>query len=193
MRQMPLISTVPGMGNERGSVMFIVFLIMATLTVAGIMSTNDAVMEGRVGRNYAINKQCVAAAEASAKEMIQAIDSIFVNSANASDAVEALSNSGWEPYDDYNTNFDFDVEDWRSGTYDAQEKDCDLDALGLINRTEAITVLIDQSTSAMTPGLSPSKVPVHYDYAIYGRAVHAGAGNSEAIVVIGYLREKIDA
>ena len=43
--------------NEAGSLMFVALLIMAALTVAGMMVMDDTSMEDRTARNYAISRQ----------------------------------------------------------------------------------------------------------------------------------------
>jgi len=88
--------------NQNGSIMVIALLIMATLAIAGLMATEDAVIESRVGRNYAIYKQTTSAAESAGKEFIQAIDSIFTDPAviSGSQAVGLLNGETWQPYDD---------------------------------------------------------------------------------------------
>ncbi|MFZ2633286.1 MAG: hypothetical protein WA081_07170 [Desulfosalsimonadaceae bacterium] len=181
--------SIPCIDNENGSLMVIALLIMVTLAIAGLMGTKDAVMEGRVGRNYAIHKQCENAADAAGKEFIQAIDSIFVNAFSSMDAVGDLDNEAWTPYDDYNTTFDFDAAHLRDGTY-AQIKPSNLEGnIPYLTSANAIAVLVDQTTSAMTPGLGGTKLPEYYTYVIYSRAEHAGAGSSEAILMFGYRQE----
>ena len=179
--------------NENGSLMVIALLIMVTLAIAGLMVTKDAVMEGHVGRNYAIHKQCESSAEAAGKEMIQAIESIFIDPANvtAADAIADLAVEGWRPYDDYNTTFDFVADSLRDGTY-VRILTSDLQGdPAYLTTVNAIAVLVDQTTSAMSPGLGGVKVPEYYTYTVYCRAVHAGAGDSESILMIGYRQEKI--
>ncbi|MDA3895189.1 MAG: hypothetical protein PF482_03455 [Desulfobacteraceae bacterium] len=175
--------------NQDGSLMVIALLIMVTLALAGLLVTNDAVMESRVGRNYAIYKQTVSAAEAVGKEFIQAIDTIFENALTAPAAVGVLNGKTWQPEDDYNTTFDFDDADW--GTYNLKTSDLEANNIGYLTSVEAIAVLVDQSSSALTPGLGGTPVPEYYSYIIYCRAVHAGAGNSETILMIGYRQEKV--
>jgi hypothetical protein len=160
---------------------------MATLAIAGLLVTNDAVMEGRIGRNYAIHTQCVASAEAAAKEIMQAIDSTFGNSFTSMGAIGILDGVSWKPEDDYNTTFDFDLDDW--DTY--RTKPGNLNDLEYLTSVGAMAVLVDQTTSSLTPGLSGTKMREFFEYNVYCRAEHAGAGNSEAVLVIGYRQEKI--
>lgn len=174
--------------NERGSLMFVVLLIMAALTIAGVMVTDDAVTESQVGRNYSIHQQSVNVAEGAAKQMIQALDSVFLDAANGSEAIGDLDGNSWEPHDGTNVSFDFDAANWSS--YNVKPSDLQT-ALGHITEAGAIAVLINQNTAAMTPGLGGSKVPEQYDYLIYGRSVHAGAGGSDTILMIGYRQEKL--
>src|SRR6056297_3283853 len=60
--------------NEAGSLMFIALLIMASLTVAGMMVIDDTIMENRIARNYAISRQNMYLAEAGTKEAAQRLD-----------------------------------------------------------------------------------------------------------------------
>jgi Tfp pilus assembly protein PilX len=177
--------------NQDGSLMVMALLIMATLAIAGLLSTNDAVMESRVGRNYAIHKQCVSAAEASGKEFVQTIENVFEDSATASEAVGRLDNEDWTPFDDYNTTFDFDESQWE-GTYAGRLKPSNLEGninIPYIDSANSLAVLVDQTSSTPTYGLGASAVPDFYTYVIYCRSVHAGAGNSEAILMIGYRQK----
>ncbi len=175
-------------GKEDGSLSFIALLIMVTLAVAGLMVTNDAFMESKVGRNYAIHKQCVSSAEAAGKEFIQAIDSIFLNSdVSSSQAIADLSKKPWNPYDNYNAVFVFDEDNW--GTYHSNNKTKPTiveSSIGYLESANAIAVLVNQTTSVMNPGLGGAKVPECFSYVFYCRAVHLGAENSEAILMIGY-------
>ncbi len=174
--------------HQKGSMCLIVLLIMATLAIAGLMVTQDAVTESQVGRNYVIHKQVTTAAEAAGKEYIQAIDSVFrVPGTTAPDAIAIINAQDWAPHDDYNANFSFVRTQW--DTYNI--KTSDVEAAGFLESAEAIAVLVGQTSSAMSPGLAGAKVPVYYTYVIYCRAVHAGAGTSEAILMIGYRQEKI--
>jgi len=178
--------------NQDGSLMVIALLIMVTLALAGLLVTNDAVMEGRVGRNYAIHKQTVSAAEAAGKEFIQAIDTVFENALTAPAAVGVLNGKAWKPEDDYNTTFDFDAESMRDGTYmQIKTSDLEINNIGYLTSVEAIAVLVDQSSATLNPGLGGTPVPEYYSYVIYCRAVHAGAENSEAILMLGYRQEKV--
>ena len=179
--------------NQDGSLMIVALLIMTSLAIAGLMITDDAVRESRVGRNYAIYKQSINAAEAAGKEVIQAIDSIFSDPAviHGPQAIAILNAEAWQPYDDYNSTFDFDDVSMRDGTY-TQIKTSNLEgAIGYLTSNEAIAVLVHQTTSSMTVGLGGTKVPEYYTYVIYCRSVHAGAGNSEAMLMIGYRQEKV--
>ncbi len=175
--------------NQKGSLCLIVLLIMATLAIAGLMVTQDAVTESQIGRNYIIYKQCMMAAEAAGKEFIQAIDSIFQDSLNGSEAIAALATvpGGWTPHDGYNTTFGFDENQW--STYNI--KTSNVGNAGFLENAEAVAVLVHQTSSAMTPGLGGSKVPEFYTYTIFCRAVHARAGDSETILMIGYRQKKI--
>lgn len=60
--------------NQKGSLMFVVLLIMVALAVAGLMAVEDTVIENQIARNHAINKQNLYLAEAAAKEAAQALD-----------------------------------------------------------------------------------------------------------------------
>lgn len=60
--------------NETGSLMFVALLIMAALTVAGMMVMDDTIMENRIARNYAISRQNMYLAEAGTKEAAQSLD-----------------------------------------------------------------------------------------------------------------------
>lgn len=176
-------------GNQQGSIMVIALLIMATLAVAGLLVTNDAVTESQVGRNYAIQKQTVSAAEGAAKELIQAIDNLFQDALTSQQAVGDFNDQTWRPYDDYNRDFDFDPESLRDGTYN-QVKLSNLEGnIGYLANAGAIAVLVDQTTAIMDPSLGGMKVPEHFVYVIYSRALHEGAGNAEAILMIGYRQE----
>ena len=178
---------LPKIDNQDGSFMIVALLIMTTLAIAGLMVTNDALIESRVSRNYAIHKQCVMSAEAAAKEVMQGIDSIFENEDTSLEAIEFLDGIAWKPYDDYNTSFDFSLGQW--STYNV--KPCVLSDLTYLTSVGAIAVLEDQTTSGITPGLGTSRMREHFEYDIYCRAEHAGAPNSEAVLVIGYRQEKI--
>ncbi len=168
-------------GNEDGSISVMALFIMLTLAIAGLMVTNDAVMESQVGRNYGIHKQCMAGAEAAGKEIIQAIDSVFSNSGSMH-PIAALNTQGWRPHDGYNTTFTFDQNQW--GTY--RFKDTNVESnIAYLSQAEAIAVLID-APSVLNPGLGGSNAPQYYTYTIYCRAEHAGAGNSQAILMMGY-------
>jgi hypothetical protein len=173
--------------------MVIALLIMVTLAIAGLLVTNDAVMEGRVGRNYAIYKQTVSATEAAGKELIQAIDIVFENAATAAEAVGNLDLENWTPYDDYNTTFDFDETEWE-GQYTTDNRIKPINSLNgnnFLDSVGALAVLVDQTSSVMNPGLGGMLVPEYYTYVIYCRAIHAGAGNSETILMIGYRQKKV--
>ena len=179
--------------NRNGSIMVMALLIMVSLAIAGLMITDDAVRESRVGRNYAIYKQSVSAAEAAGKEVIQAIDSIFADPTvlNGPQAIGILNNVAWQPYDDYNSTFDFDDDLMRDGTY-AQIKTSNLEGtIDYLTSANAIAVLVHQTTSVLQVGLGGTKVAEYYTYVIFCRAVHAGAGNSEALLMIGYRQEKV--
>jgi hypothetical protein len=176
--------------NENGSVMAIALLIMATLAIAGALVANDAVMESRVARNYGIHKQCLSAAEAAGKEFIQAIDSIFIDPANptGSDAIAKLDSEPWSPHDGDNTTFDFDEANWTA--YNLKNSNI-AGTIGYLTSAEAIAVLVERSSSVSKHGLGGKKVVEFYTYVIYSRAVHAGAGNSEVILMIGYKQKKV--
>ena len=178
---------LPRINNQDGFLMVVALLVMATLAIAGLMVTNDAVMESRVGRNYAIHKQCVISAEAAAKEIMQGIDSIFENVDTSLEALESLDGISWKPYDDYNTTFDFDPDQWSTYSF----KPSVLSDLAYFTSIGAIAVLEDQTTSALSPGLSGTNMREYFEYNIYCRAEHAGAGNSEVILIIGFRQEKI--
>ncbi len=164
---------LPEINNQDGSLMVVALLIMATLAIAGLMVTNDAVMESRVTRNYVIHKQCVMAAEASGKEIMQGIDSIFETSVSSLVALETLDNLFWKPYDNYNTTFEFDPDQWDT-SYSARIKPSifkdgnsgspDLDYFTSIG---AIVVLEDQTTSALSPGLSSTKMRQLFEYNVF--------------------------
>jgi len=173
--------------NQNGALMVIALLIMATLAVSGLLVTNDAVMESRVARNYAIHKQCVASAEAAAKGIMQGIDSIFEKNFSSIGAIAELDTVFWQPHDDHNTDFDFDLAQWN--TYNIRPSV--LNDIPYLNNVGAIAVLVDQTTQALTPGLSGTKMREHFEYNIFCRSEHAGAGSSEAVLVIGYRQEKI--
>lgn len=187
---------LPQINNQDGFLMVIALLIMATLAVAGLLVTNDAVMEGRVGRNYAIYIQSVNAAEAAAKEVMQSIDSIFENVDTSLEAIEILDGEAWQPQDGYNTHFEFDpAADWATAfpIKDSVLKDGDTASpdLNYMSSVGAFAVLVNQATSVVSPGLSGTRMREYFEYDIYCRTEHAGAGNSETILVIGYRQEKL--
>ncbi len=179
---------LPQINNQDGFLMIMALLIMATLAIAGLLATKDAVMESRVGLNYAVHKQCEASAEAAAKEVIQAINSTFIDpTVSSTVALGTLGGKAWT-HDGYNTEFDFDSNNWSS--YNSRPSVL-LSNLGYLNSAGAIAVLIDQTTSVLTPGLSSSHMPDHFEYIIYCRAEHVRASNSAIILALGYMQEKI--
>lgn len=170
--------------------MVIALLIMAALAVAGLLVTNDAVMESRVGRNYAIHKQTVAAAEAAGKETMQAIQSIVIdpNNTSAADVKKALVGQSWRPYDGINTTFDFDVEELRDETGYIRTKPSVLESAAYVEEAKAIAVAVDEP-AVISGSLGGMKVPGFFKYDIYSRAVHTGAGNNEVILMIGFQQK----
>ena len=177
--------------NQRGSLMVIALLIMTSLAVAGLLVTNDAIMESRVGRNYAIHKQTEAAAEAAGKEAMQAIQSIILDPAQdtAADVVKALNSETWQPYNGFSATFNFNEDLLRNGTYRIKTSVLEGDP-PIITDADAMAVVVDQPAT-IAGSLGGTKVPGFFKYDVYCRAVHAGAGNSEAILMIGFQQKHI--
>ncbi|MDY6904005.1 MAG: hypothetical protein SWH61_04895 [Thermodesulfobacteriota bacterium] len=167
--------------NQHGTVMLFALLIMATLAIAGLMSVEDSVVETQVARNYAINKQCIKAAEAAALELGQHIDSIA--------SIDTINNLAW-CFDAHSDNtWEFDTEDWET-SYGSIARDGNIASnVNYIKSTQAIAVLKDAPDLISGAGLgSGQQQQMLYTYDIYGRAVHAGPGNTEVIIKIGYRR-----
>lgn len=60
--------------NQKGSVMALVLMIMVTILIVGIVATHDAVIEGRIARNYMIRKINFYRAEGAVREVQQILD-----------------------------------------------------------------------------------------------------------------------
>lgn len=179
---------LPKTDNQQGSLMVFALLIVASLTIAGIMVANDATMEGRAARNYTINKQCLYAAMGSAQELIQ-----FMNGMSG---VVAINNSPWCG-DAYNPpHFVFSLADWNNGLYNP------FNAVNMAAAApypaalrwapptyQAMAVYekrFDDKYVPPAPGQSSGTIL--YEYSIYGRGSNIGTGTSDSVVMIGYRR-----
>ena len=67
-------TTLPILNNENGSLLAIVLLLMAVLTVIGIRMSDTAVTEARIARNETCYKRSFFRAEAAAMEAIQQLE-----------------------------------------------------------------------------------------------------------------------
>lgn len=67
-------SSLPDINNENGSIIAIVLLLIAVLTVIGITSNNTAITESQIVRNETCYKRSFFRAEAAAIEAIQRME-----------------------------------------------------------------------------------------------------------------------
>lgn len=68
--------------NEKGSIMVLVLMVMSTIMVIGMIATHEAVVEGRIVRNYRVAQENFYRAEGAAKEIIQQMDNTGNPTAN---------------------------------------------------------------------------------------------------------------
>jgi len=164
-------------------------MLMATLTIVGVLVTKDSSMESLVGRNYVIHKQTEAAAEHAAKDTIANINEVFSDPDNhSSNEVKViLGTLSWTLYDGYNSTFDFDPSNWSMFSIRSSNS---AEVHDSIASAQTISVLVDQSTSTINPGLTAGHVPDYFIYDIYSKAIHAAEGNSEVTLLIGYVEVK---
>lgn len=166
----------PRLNNEQGALMVFALLITATLTIAGIMVANDALMESRIARNYAIKQQCFRAAEAAALELGQQIENMSVADIfNAPWFYDGMPGSGWT----------FNRNNW--GGYNTRASNVE-GTVNFIQSADAIVAMEEPPDTAPPPVAGMGSAPTLYRFAVYGRAVHAGPGNSEALLRLGYRR-----
>lgn len=180
------------LNNQDGFLIPTTLLLMVTLTIIGLLVTKDSTIESFVGRNYVIHKQTESVAEHAAKDTIAHINQIFIDPAYPTATEVKIKLGGglldWTLYDGYNTAFDYELpDDWSS--LDSRDS-ISGENLSYITSAETIAVLVDQSTSTITPGVTGGNVPDYFIYDIYSRAEHAAAGNSEVILLIGYVEIK---
>jgi len=173
---------LPIKDNEKGSIMVMALLIMATLAIAGALVSKDALIESQAARNYAFRQQTLYAAQSAALELIAQ-----ENLANYNNIV--AQPWGYIP-EDQGGSFpkieDFNASDWGT-TYPARQsslKNANTD-FDYISSASAIAVYTGTvNSAAMNLGLGGTGQI--YSYTIYGRAVHGGVGNNSVIIVIGY-------
>lgn len=165
--------------NEAGSLMFVALLIMAALTVAGMMVMDDTIMENRIARNYAISRQNMYLAEAGTKEAAQSLDFM-----SGIDDFAALMGQAGAPVWINKTGTDttaFEDSgnwDWTSGSPNAEASE--LNNATAVNADAYYTVDFDPP-----PLISGDDVDI--SYSVYGLC-QSNNDQGEALIEIGFQK-----
>ncbi len=175
-----MIEQILRVNNQRGSLMFIVLLIMVTLTIAGLMATEDTITENRVARNYSISKQNLYMAEGAAKQAAQHLD-LLSGIEDFDDLMGQTSALPWlNKTDTDNTHFE-SSDNWpdNPATDDSVESMV-LDSSANVHANAFYAVDFD-------PPVVISGEDVDVDYAVYGLA-QSNNDQGEALVEIGFRK-----
>jgi len=164
------------MNNQNGSLMFIVLLIMVSLTIAGLMATEDTIMENRVARNYAINKQNLYLAEGAAKQAAQRLDS----RSGIADYEHLMGQTGalpWVNKSDKDKTLFERSDNWTS-TYNPEPMAVDKSS----NVNSGARYVVD-----FDPPVVISGEDADINYAVYGLA-ESNSDEGETLVEIGFRK-----
>jgi len=171
-----MIEQILRVNNQRGSLMFIVLLIMVTLTIAGLMATEDTIMENRMARNYAISKQNLHMAEGAAKQAAQRLD-LLSGIADFDDLMGLTSTLPWiQKKDEDDPHRYEDSGEWGSNTE------------SMVIDSTASNVHANASYAVdFDPPVLISGEDVDVDYAVYGLA-QSNNDQGEALVEVGFRK-----
>lgn len=172
-----MIEPILPVNNQRGSLMFIVLLVMTTLTIMGLMATEDTIMENRVSRNYAINKQNLYMAEGAAKQAAQRLD--LLSGINEFEELMGQTSSlPWVNKTNSGKTFFENSDNWTSA-YNPESIVIDSTAS---NVHANASYVVD-----FTPPVVISGDDADVDYAVYGLA-QSNNDQGEAIVEVGFRK-----
>ncbi|MDZ7833275.1 MAG: pilus assembly PilX N-terminal domain-containing protein [Desulfobacterales bacterium] len=159
--------------------MFIVLLIMVTLTIAGLMATEDTITENWVARNYAISKQNLYMAEGAAKQAAQRLD-LLSGIADFDDLMGQTNDLPWvNKTDTDNTHFE-SSDNWPDDPSDDSTESMVLDSSSNVHANASYAVDFD-------PPVVISGEDADIDYAVYGLA-ESNSDQGEALVEVGFRK-----
>lgn len=173
------LSNVRLINNQEGSLMFVVLLIMAALAVAGLMATEDTVIENQIARNHAINKQNLYLAEGAAKQAAQALD-LYDGIGDYSNLMGQAGAPLWINRTGTDTTFFNDTANWNSGG-NAQASQTDGNTPG-VNSNALYAV-------DFVPSVLISGDDEDVDYSVYGWSFSTlNNDNAEILLEIGFRK-----
>jgi len=171
-----MIKQILPVNNQRGSLMFIVLLIMVTLTIAGLMATEDTITENWVARNFAISRQNLYMAEGAAKQAAQRLDLLsgiadFEELMGQTSALPWVNKTGTD-----NTHFE-NSDNWTSAH---NPESMVVDSTSNVHAAASYVVDFD-------PPVVISGEDADVDYAVYGLA-QSNNDQGEALVEVGFRK-----
>lgn len=168
--------------------MALALMVMVTLTIVGLMSINDTVMESTVARNHTFYRQSLYLAEAAARQATQMMEDYGNDNARRGDLNELPSILPWVRHKEEMMRFgaNVDMGDFRGddGAVDYGTFSGSLLAAGN-NNASGFLVRYD----GVDPGdpLSIPKANNKFRYTIWGRGVSAMRNDAtEVIIQVGY-------
>ena len=166
--------------NNKGSVLVFALLIMVILSIIGVYTINDSVIEGKISRNHSIYKKNLYLAELGVKEAVQRMEGIAMGPVSQQPNGLLGVAGSWLVEKDFEKNMSKD--DWSDKDGDGFPQES--------NILENARYLVEQLGYA--PGnnidLTDQGAATYlvFEYAVYGRG--SFDLNSEFLLEVGYWK-----
>ena len=170
--------------DRQGSVMALALMVMATLTIVGLMAINDTVMENTIVRNHIQYRRTLYLAEAAVSQANQIIKDFAYDPKPGTHALLTDgANFPWL-YDkdpDFNFGDDTDFGDFHAGNFGSFSPSLwsggGRDACGFLVKYDGVDKLDNQDATLLT----------HlHQFKVYGRSVGEMRDGAETIIEVGF-------